>query len=81
MHLSQDELMIHEKILLQTVMFDLVVENPYTHMLDFSKNLMELATKAKKKEEKVEGKSLLSLSLLSLIPFDVSLVEPDPFSY
>jgi hypothetical protein len=52
----KDELLTHEKILLQTIMFDLVVENPYAHMLTFSKTLMELATKAKKKDEKLEVK-------------------------
>ena len=39
-YLPQDELTTHERILLQTIKFDLQVEHPYSYLLKFAKQLL-----------------------------------------
>ena len=51
----QEELLTHERILLQTIKFDLMVEKPYQYILSFGKKLISQAGKNSKLPEMDQG--------------------------
>ena len=51
----KEELLTHERILLQTIKFDLMVEKPYQYILSFGKKLISQASKNSKQPEKEQG--------------------------